>query len=142
MSHTMNPRQVLLNILQLKVAVLLKKTGTDDRQGQREYLALLNEKIGAMFFAKSVLGWNELYEKIQDLGEDEKDWRRVRLRVNRKRTESDNFFLVDENDHKLDTNNLSDTARRVAELTLRLLNHKSKQVKHIEGPIENIVLED
>lgn len=132
-----DPRQVVLNLLQLRSVVYLMRP--EKKAGERRYSGLINMKKGTMLFSFDPEGFAEIYAEIKETGGKEEDWKPIYLKVYAKR-EGDQFVIIDEEGNTLNLASFAKEAKKVAQITLDFLNQQSKHAR--KEPVEQAVLED
>lgn len=131
-----DPRQVVLNLLQLRAVVFMNKPSIEP---ERVYSGVLHHKKGAMLFSYDPTDLKEIYEEIKEVGGKEEEWTPIHLKVFAKKT-GNKFIIVDEHGIEM-LSHLSEEARKVAQITVDLLNKQSANLSG-KDPIEKAVLED
>jgi len=137
MSIKIDPRQILLNLLELKT--LIAKRTERSRKEERIYFGLLNSVTGALLFSDEE---QDLQEKAAHQKGEEREWTAVRLLVSSHRKRGNHFQLLGIDDREVAENGLSEEARKIADLTVAFLNQKSLTLSKVRKPIEEAVLED
>ncbi len=136
MAMQYDPRQVVLNLLQLRAVVFMKRPS---REPERIYSGLLNQKKGAMLFSFDPNDFSEIYDEIKEVGGSEEEWTPMYLKVYAKKT-GNQFSIVDEKGREI-FSSLGDEATKVVQITMDLLNKQSVKVQE-KDPIEKAILED
>lgn len=131
-----DPRQVVLNLLQLRAVVFMKKPS---KEAERSYAGLMHLKKGAMLFSFDPNDFSEIFDEIKEVGGNENEWTPIHLKVFAKKT-GNMFTIVDERGREI-FSSLGEEAKKVAQITMDLLNKQSANVQEKE-PIEKAILED